>query len=361
MKQLLTLLLIGASLLSFSQTKYLDCSLKKAKKKKAFYVQSTEIERGITESSVRYISDGKLLKTIKTDANSNVSIETIYWRKGGKRFINNYKNNTLHGVKTTYYWAGAIKSETNYENGYRKGTQKIYNFDGSVKTLIVNSGTKGNRECNDYNYRDSTITTYNELSYKKTGPVLEKNFYEILLDSCYFENGKIVGERIGYYESGKVKYKFQYIDALKEGDQFYYLENGELEKTEFYTKGDLVSTKVKNVVTIEKDKNYDNVFTVVEKMPEFPGGMEGLMEYLSKSIKYPHQARELGVKGKVYIQFIVEKNGSITELDVIRGIGEGCDEIALQAVEDMPTWSPGEQRGIPVRVRFVLPVNFTLR
>jgi TonB family protein len=361
MKQLITLFLITASLLSFSQTSYLDCSLKKAKKKKVFYVQSTEIEEGVTETSIRFISDGKLLKTISSNDATGISTETIYWNKGGKRYINNYKNNLLEGVKTIYYWAGLIKSETNYEKGFKIGIEKVYNFDGSVMTLNTNTGIKGNRECNDYDYRDSIVTTYKEINYKKLGPVMERNFVGILLDSCYFVSGKIVGSRIGYYESGKVKYKYQYIDALKEGDQFYYLENGEIEKTEFYSKGDLVSTKVKNEVTLEKDKNYDDVFTVVEKMPEYPGGYEKMFEYLGRTIRYPGQARELGAKGKVYVQFIVEKDGSISELDVIRGIGEGCDEVALQAVENMPTWSPGEQRGTPVRVRFILPVNFTLR
>ena len=102
MKQLITLFLITASLLSFSQTSYLDCSLKKAKKKKAFYVQSTEIEEGVTETSIRFISDGKLLKTISSNDATGISTETIYWNKGGKRYINNYKNNLLEGVKTIY-------------------------------------------------------------------------------------------------------------------------------------------------------------------------------------------------------------------------------------------------------------------
>ncbi len=102
MKQLITLFLITASLLSFSQTSYLDCSLKKAKKKKVFYVQSTEIEEGVTETSIRFISDGKLLKTISSNDATGISTETICRNKGGKRYINNYKNNLLEGVKTIY-------------------------------------------------------------------------------------------------------------------------------------------------------------------------------------------------------------------------------------------------------------------
>jgi len=91
------------------------------------------------------------------------------------------------------------------------------------------------------------------------------------------------------------------------------------------------------------------------------GGEEKLFEYLGKSISYPQMAKEAGVKGKVYVQFVVEKNGAITDIKIIRGIGSGCDEEAKKAVKNMPKWEPGEQRGKPVRVRFVLPVNFSLR
>jgi protein TonB len=72
-------------------------------------------------------------------------------------------------------------------------------------------------------------------------------------------------------------------------------------------------------------------------------------------------AKEASIRGKVYIQFVVEKDGSITDVKIIRGLGSGLDEIAKKAVRKMPKWEPGEQRGKPVRVRFVLPVNFTLR
>ncbi len=105
----------------------------------------------------------------------------------------------------------------------------------------------------------------------------------------------------------------------------------------------------------------EEIFEVVEQMPEFPGGYEKMMEYLSKNIKYPQMAKEAGVKGKVYVQFVVGSDGKITDIKTIRGIGSGCDEVAMAAVKKMPKWTPGEQRGKKVPVRFVLPVNFTLR
>lgn len=104
----------------------------------------------------------------------------------------------------------------------------------------------------------------------------------------------------------------------------------------------------------------EQVFVVVESMPSFPGGNIALMEYLSSNLKYPPQAREMGVSGRVFLTFVVEKNGLVTDVQILRGIGYGCDEEAIRVIENMPKWIPGKQRNIPVRVRFNLPVKFTL-
>lgn len=100
---------------------------------------------------------------------------------------------------------------------------------------------------------------------------------------------------------------------------------------------------------------------VAEIMPEFPGGELKLLEFISKNIKYPQLARETGTQGRVYISFIVEPDGSISNVELLRGIGAGCDEEAMRVVKAMPKWSPGRQCGKAVRVVFNLPVNFKLQ
>lgn len=105
----------------------------------------------------------------------------------------------------------------------------------------------------------------------------------------------------------------------------------------------------------------NQIFVVVESMPEFPGGYDALMKYLSENIKYPSLAKEMGIKGRVFLSFVVEKDGSVTDVRVLRGIGGGCDEEAVRVVENMPKWKPGTQRNNPVRVQFNLPVKFTLQ
>jgi protein TonB len=109
------------------------------------------------------------------------------------------------------------------------------------------------------------------------------------------------------------------------------------------------------------DPDEGKVFTVVEEMPTFPGGEEKLFEYLRKNIKFPPVARENGIQGRVFVTFVVDKDGKVKEVKVLRGIGGGCDEEALRVIRSMPDWKAGKQNGRPVQVQYNLPVNFTLK
>lgn len=111
----------------------------------------------------------------------------------------------------------------------------------------------------------------------------------------------------------------------------------------------------------EEDEIETQIFTIVENQPEFPGGMEALYKYLAQNIKYPQLARDNNITGKVYVTFVVEKDGSIANPKVLRDIGGGCGAEAIRVVKSMPKWTPGKQRGKAVRVQFNLPVNFNLR
>jgi protein TonB len=121
-----------------------------------------------------------------------------------------------------------------------------------------------------------------------------------------------------------------------------------------------IEIKEEKVQVIEQ-KVESKIFTVVEEQPQFPGGEEALAKFLKESIKYPEEAKSLNISGIVYLTFIVEEDGSISNLHIIRGIGGGCDEEALRVVKSMASWIPGKQRGVPVRVQFNLPVRFTLK
>jgi periplasmic protein TonB len=101
-------------------------------------------------------------------------------------------------------------------------------------------------------------------------------------------------------------------------------------------------------------------FIVVEKMPEFPGGMKALQEFLEKNTEYPQAAAETGIQGTVYLSFVVEKDGSVSNIKTLRGIGGGCNQEAERVIHLMPKWKPGNQFGKPVRVSYNVPVIFRL-
>lgn len=104
----------------------------------------------------------------------------------------------------------------------------------------------------------------------------------------------------------------------------------------------------------------DEVFAFPEQQPSFPGGTEAMFQFLAKNIRYPQSAIESGIKGKVYVAFVVEKDGSITNARVMRDIGAGCGEEAKRVVMSMPRWTPAKQRGKVVRAQYTLPVTFTM-
>lgn len=112
----------------------------------------------------------------------------------------------------------------------------------------------------------------------------------------------------------------------------------------------------------EEEVEEQEIFEVVEQMPEFPnGGMAGLMQFLSKNIKYPPIAQENGTQGRVTVQFVVNADGSIVDAKVIRGVDPYLDKEALRVINSMPKWKPGMQRGKAVRVKYTVPVMFRLQ
>lgn len=111
---------------------------------------------------------------------------------------------------------------------------------------------------------------------------------------------------------------------------------------------------------VEAAPEPEKVFTVVEQQPEFPGGTSEMYKYLSKNIKYPSAASRANVSGKVFMSFVVNVDGSIQDVSVLKGLGFGCDEEAMRVVKAMPKWKPGKQSGRAVRVKYNLPINFQL-
>ena len=115
-----------------------------------------------------------------------------------------------------------------------------------------------------------------------------------------------------------------------------------------------------DIIEVEPEPVDDVPYTVVEDQPEFPGGAAALYEYLSKNIKYPAICRENNIQGRVVVVFIVNRDGSIVEPEVVKSVNPMLDKEALRVISNMPKWKPGLQFGKPVRVKFIVPVNFRL-
>ena len=119
-------------------------------------------------------------------------------------------------------------------------------------------------------------------------------------------------------------------------------------------------TTVSAQKTVVAKKN-QQVFDVVEKMPEYPGGQAALFEYLSTNVKYPADAEKQKIQGRVLVTFVVNTDGSITDIEVVRKAFPSLDAEAVRVISGMPKWIPGEQKGQKVRVKYTVPLSFNLR
>jgi protein TonB len=121
-------------------------------------------------------------------------------------------------------------------------------------------------------------------------------------------------------------------------------------------------TKIQEVVVVaeEAKEEVDEIFTIVEEPASPKGGMPAFYKYVGEKVKYPAQARRMGIEGKVFVEFVIGKDGSISEVRAVKGIGAGCDEEAVRIVQGAPSWTPGKQRGKAVKQRMVLPITFKL-
>ncbi len=260
-----------------------------------------------------------------------------------------YKYDT-HGniIETSFYGADEKLKENNgvpiYRHKYDDKGNKIeeshYGADNKLK-------------------EDKRGIAIGRFKYDDKGNLIELSHYGI--DEKLKENDLGFAIIRYKYDSKGNKIEESTYDAdekLKENDLGYaiirwkYDDNGKLKEVPHY------GADGKQI----KPSNNDSlrVYTFVDVIPQFPGGEEALYKYLGENVKYPQAAKDKGIQGKVFVSFVVEIDGSISEIKVLRGIGEGCDEEAVSVMKNMPKWIPGSMNGIPVRVQYNLPFSFTL-
>ncbi|TSD66577.1 TonB family protein [Inquilinus sp. KBS0705] len=251
-----------------------------------------------------YYMDGKLKLTARTATN-----DYWFWPDA-------------EGIMTEYYPNGNKKLEKTYKKGVVVGDVNQYYPNG--KLYIITSFDKGSQ-----NYRKECRDSL--------GNVLANN-----------GNGKWIEFKDDFvdYQEGQV------LNGLLEGEWNVFV-NGKLMETNGY-KNDLP------IFGKAYDDFQNKVFTKIDIAPEFPGGVAAFGKYMVKTLHYPSTAVNNNTQGRVIVTFIVEKDGSINDVKVVRGLGSGTDEEAVRVIKNMPLWKPGIFNGMPVRVQYSLPINFAI-
>lgn len=170
-------------------------------------------------------------------------------------------------------------------------------------------------------------------------------------------------------ETGLLEEKANFKYNLRQGVSNIYDANGNLSKAEIYSKDVSVSSTcydtLGHIVKCVVDSSEEDIvvdFTNVETMPTYPGGIPNLMNFLVRRINYPKDAKENGLEGKVIVKFYIDTDGSVKNPVIIKdGVGGGCAEEALRVVRMMPKWTPGTQKGKPVKVYYTMPIFFKLK
>jgi protein TonB len=216
-------------------------------------------------------------------------------------------------------------------------------------------------ECSEANPKlvfDGNVVWYYENGAKKSECNYRENEQIGLYTSYYEKNGAI--KTIKFCEPGK---KVKYIRCFSfSGEDLLIQGNGTVPE-ESSAKFDCYSVIEDSIAlaTFNVDRvSRDTTFTITEKPAEFKGGLEGLAKYLQATVKYPKQARKSRTQGTVYVAFVVDKDGTVKDCNILRKVDPHCDAAALEAVSSMHRWTPAEHKGVPVKCRFVLPVKFRL-
>lgn len=232
-----------------------------------------------------------------------------------------------------YYMSGKIQSEADYvdyHNRIKNGKFIMYYENGNIeKNMNYLNGKKNGKD----------------LAYRKDGMLREETDYV---------QGEMDGKYIVYFENGKIHESVAYAADERNGEHLVYRKTGQLKRIDTYEKGKFVRGKCLDIA------GSDTTYFDYEIAAEFPGGRAAMMQFLANEMKYPIDAIKNKIEGKVYLRFVIDTDGSVKNVRVLRGVNAELDAEAVRAVRNMPKWSPGKIDNVGVRSYFDLPVNFRL-
>lgn len=213
------------------------------------------------------------------------------------------------------------------------------------------------------NYED--IKSFKEASFYK---IIEKFDNNKILERFYLKSGKIKsetelkvtendkkvfnGKRKVWYESGELRFMSNFENGKIDGEFLSYWKNGNLKRKDFYKKGKLKKGHCWNE-NGEKIKYYD-----FEIHPSYPGGKQKMNQFIKQNLKYPQLSKKYNIGGKVIVDFVIDINGKIVDANIKQSVNKEIDNEALRIINSMPKWKPGLQDGIPVKVKYRIPIVF---
>jgi len=339
MRYLAVLILITISAGLFgadTTTVFLDYRKDEIKKKKAYFYQNiTKKKNGMWFESI-HLMDGTIQSTgtySSKDLTTKNGHFIFYTINGKKDEEGNYVDDEKNGIWTTYYSSGGKKLEGVYANGERDSIWTGWHENGQLE--LIGSYEKGER-----------VGEWN--SYFSNGTLWE--------NSNYNEEGEYIGTYSKYYKNGSIRDTGNYVDDKKVGEWKYYFKNGQVSCEAMYENGNEINSSYWN-----SDGSVQSDTSNVNRDPHFPGGEAEMYKFLGQNLTYPTEARDNNIFGRVYVSFVVRKDGSIEDIRILRGVHPLIDEVSLNVIEKMPDWIPGIDHNRIISVKFNLPILFSLQ
>ena len=373
------LVLSGLSLQAQTRTIYYTSKWEIAPKEKASYYRICQIEFGLNKYFYKgkvedYSMDGKLvMKGAYNELGLKIGEFVLYYPNGQIQAQGNFKNNLRERTWKYFFWNGQLEREVKFPVQERftplqYDFEPISVYDSTGMQLIKNGTGQWHYEYEWYGIPDRYLVDGKFEKGEKEG-----------LWSCALSNGQLLyrefykNDRLkeGFITDGKaqemlttpVENKFMLPYKFEVTENFVYSTETTLNDYPFLPlllqiNKKLAPIEPKNAIVSDTVPNNGKVYFAVEQQAEFPDRMTGLMYFLKDNMQFPPEARRKKIDGKVFVKFIVEIDGSISNIEVVKGLSQSLDQEAMRLVSIFPRWIPGKQNGKPVRSQFVLPIYF---
>jgi TonB family protein len=363
-----------------TRTIYYSSKWEITSKEKATYFRLCEINSGMKNCFFNgkvndYLMDGRI---IMTGAYSDVGLKTgefVFYHPSGQVQAQGRFENGLRTKTWKYFFEnGELERQVKFPVQERYAAinsdfEPVSAYDSTGAALIVDGTGDWHYEYEWYGIVDHYIIDGKVKNGKKhgfwtcslsNGQLLYREFYK----NNIFKEGIVIEGKTQEKLVQPVNNKFVLPYKFEVTESFVYQKDITKKNYPFFSflpsEAEADSTQFTRDTTYRNLPEDEKIFFAVEQTAEYPGGMSAMLKFILKNLKYPQAARRMGVEGKVWVTFIVEKDGSISNIKISKGVNADLDREAIRIVSLFPNWSPGMQNGHPVRSQFVLPIPFKL-